>query len=111
MKLLLAGNVTDVQVSPNPTEAPATLTTTGPISLEMERLLAQAPGDDHMKAQRVLQLNAQHKVFETLKSAHADGDEAKLRLYTDLLYNQALLACGMPVEDPITFAEEICKLM
>ena len=111
MKLLLAGNVTDVQVSPNPTEAPATLTTTGPISLEMERLLAQAPGDDHMKAQRVLQLNAQHKVFETLKSAHADGDEAKLRLYTDLLYNQALLACGMPVEDPITFAEEICQLM
>ena len=111
MKMLLGTNVTDVQVSPNPTEAPATLTSTGPISLEMERLLAQAPGDEHLKAQRVLQLNAQHKVFETLKAAHAENDQAKLLLYTDLLYNQALLACGMPVEDPITFAEEICKLM
>ena len=111
MKQILGESVTDVQVSPNPTEAPATLSTTGPVSLEMERLLAQAPGDEHLRAQRVLQLNAQHKVFETLKEAHEGGDAAKLRLYTDLLYNQALLACGMPVEDPITFAEEICKLM
>ena len=111
MKDILSNNVSDVKVAPTPTEAPATLTTAGPISLEMERVLSQNPKTDYMHAERVLLLNAQHPVFETLKSAQADGDSEKLRLYTDLLYNQALLTCGMPVEDPITFAEEICKLM
>ena len=113
MKEILGDSVTEVQVSPNPIDAPAALATRGPISMEMERLLAMSHIDNENRptSQRVLQLNAQHKVFETLKTAQADGDKDKLRLYTDLLYNQALLACGMPVEDPIAFAQDICKLM
>ena len=113
MKEILGDSVTEVQVSPNPIDAPAALATRGPISMEMERLLAMSPNanENRPTSQRVLQLNAQHKVFETLKAAQADGDKDKLRLYTDLLYNQALLACGMPVEDPISFAQDICKLM
>ena len=111
MKEILSSSVTDVKISPTPTDAPATLTTAGPISLEMERVLSQSSETDRIQAQRVLLLNAQHKVFETLKAAQEADDKDKLRLYTDLLYNQALLTCGMPVEDPITFAEEICKLM
>ena len=59
----------------------------------------------------MLQLNAQHSVFETLKEAFAADDKKKLRLYTDLLYNQALLVEGMPIEDPLTFANEIAQLM
>ncbi len=111
MKEILSTNVSDVKVSPTPTDAPATLTTAGPISLEMERVLSHNASTEHIQAERVLLLNAQHKVFETLKAAFEADDKAKLRLYTDLLYNQALLTCGMPIDDPITFAEEICKLM
>ena len=111
MKQILGANVTSVEVSANLTDAPAALTTTGPLSLEMERILNQGPEGEQLKAQRVLQLNAGHKVFQTLKDAFEADDKAKLRLYTDLLYNQALLVEGMPIEDPLTFAEEICKLM
>jgi molecular chaperone HtpG len=111
MKEILTTNVSDVKVSPTPTDAPATLTTAGPISLEMERVLSHNASTEHIQAERVLLLNAQHKVFETLKAAFEADDKPKLRLYTDLLYNQALLTCGMPIDDPITFAEEICKLM
>ena len=111
MKAILAANVNDVRIASTPTDAPATLTTAGPISLEMERVLSHGPDADRIHAERVLLLNAQHNVFETLKTAQASGDQDKLRLYTDLLYNQALLTCGMPIEDPLTFAEEICKLM
>jgi len=111
MKEILGDNVQAVQVSPNPTEAPATLTTAGPVSLEMERILANVPEEGRMRAFRVLQLNAQHPVFKKLADAQAEGNSDKLRLYTDLLYNQALLTCGLPIEDPVTFAEEICKLM
>ena len=111
MKEILGDNVAAVQVSPNPTESPATLVTAGPMSLEMERILANVPEEQRMRAFRILQLNAQHPVFKKLVAAQADGKKSKLHLYTDLLYNQALLTCGLPIEDPITFAEEICKLM
>ena len=112
MKEILGLNISKIEVSATSMDAPARLTAGGPVSLEMERILSMGPDADQIpRAERVLLLNAQHSAFETLKTAFAEGDKNKLRLYTDLLYNQALLVEGLPVEDPITFAEEICKLM
>ena len=112
MKTILGTNVSKIEVSPTSMNAPARLVAGGEMSLEMERILSMGPDADQIPhAERVLLLNAQHRAFDTLKAAQADGDQKKLRLYTDLLYNQALLVEGLPVEDPITFAEEICKLM
>ena len=111
MQDILGDNVTRIEVSPNAMEAPARLTAVGQMSMEMERILSQGPDGTMAKAEKVLQLNAQHSAFDTLKAAFADDDKTKLRLYTDLLYNQALLVEGLPIEDPLTFAEEICKLM
>ena len=111
MKEILGDNVTKIEVSPNAMDAPARLTAVGQMSMEMERILSQGPDGTMAKAEKVLQLNAQHAAFETLKSAFEADDKSKLRLYTDLLYNQALLVEGLPIEDPLTFAEEICKLM
>lgn len=111
MQAILGDSVTKIEVSAQLSDVPATLTTTGPVSLEMEKLLSRGPEGDRVRSQRVLELNAKHPVFETLKAAKAAEDKEKLRLYTDLLYNQALLALGMPIEDPISFAANICKLM
>ena len=111
MKDILGDNVSKIEVSPNAMDAPARLTAVGQMSMEMERILAQGPGDSMARAEKVLQLNTQHSAFATLKAAFTDDDKKKLRLYTDLLYNQALLVEGLPIEDPLTFAEEICKLM
>ena len=111
MKEVLGDNVSKIEVSANAMDAPARLTAVGQMSMEMERILSQGPDGTMAKAEKVLQLNAQHSAFETLKAAFAGEDKAKLRLYTDLLYNQALLVEGLPIEDPLTFAEEICKLM
>ena len=111
MKEILGDNVTKIEGSPNAMDAPARLTAAGPMSMEMERILAQGPGDSMARAEKVLQVNTQHRAFETLKAAFDADDKAKLRLYTDVLYNQALLVEGLPIEDPLTFAEEISKLM
>ena len=111
MKGILGESVSRVEVSPTGMDAPARLTAIGQMSMEMERILAQGPGDSMARAEKVLQLNAQHHAFDVLKQAHADGDQKKLRLYTDLLYNQAMLVEGLPIENPLTFAEEICELM
>jgi molecular chaperone HtpG len=58
----------------------------------------------------VLEINAEHEVFAALKEA-AEKDQEKLRLFTNLLYHQALLIEGLPINDPVEFTDDICKLM
>jgi len=112
MAEILGDKVSAVRVSANLTDAPASIGTEGPISLEMERVMMQGP-DAGMapKAQRVLELNANHPVFEKLVAAQAADDQDKLALYASLLYDQALLVEGLPVDDPIEFAKNVCALM
>ncbi|MBQ9001930.1 MAG: molecular chaperone HtpG, partial [Eggerthellaceae bacterium] len=107
MQEVLGENVSKIEVSPTSMDAPARLTAVGQMSMEMERILSQGPEGTMARAEKVLQLNAEHHAFETLKAAFEADDKSKLRLYTDLLYNQALLVEGLPIEDPLTFAEEI----
>ena len=68
------------------------------------------PIETGAKAERVLEINPDHKVFETLSNLSADDTE-KITLYADLLYNQALIIEGLPIEDPVAFSESICRLM
>lgn len=111
LKDALGDQVTKVAVSARLTDEPACITTEGPVSLEMEKILAQGPDGEDVKSQRVLEVNAKHPVFEVLKEAQASGDADKVKLYADLLYNQALLVEGMPIEDPVAFANAVAKLM
>ena len=108
----LGEKVSAVRVSANLTDAPACITAQGPISLEMERVMMKGPDAGMMpKAERVLELNAQHPVFAKLVAVHAAGEDDKLALYANLLYDQALLVEGLPVDDPVEFAKNICSLM
>lgn len=111
MKEALGDTVTKVAVSARLTDAPACITAEGPISLEMEKVLSQGPDGNEMKSQRMLEINAKHPVFDVLRAAQESGDASKVKLYTDLLYNQALLVEGMPIEDPVGFAQNVAKLM
>ena len=114
MKEVLGDKVTQVAVSARLEDAPACITTEGPVSLEMERVMARGPeggAEGSPKSQRVLELNAKHEVFGKLVAAHEAGDEAKLRLYAGLLYDQALMCEGILPEDPVAFAQSICELM
>ncbi len=112
MKDALGEKVVAVRASARAGEAPACIATEGPISLEMERIMAEGP-DAGMApgARRVLELNANHPVFAKLVAAQDAGDEAKLALYASLLYDQALLVEGLPVDDPVEFAKNVCELM
>ena len=112
MKEALGDKVTKVTVSARLTDAPAAITSEGPLSLEMEKVLAAGPdAGEAPKAQRVLELNAKHPVFDKLKSAQESGDKEKLSLYAGLLYDQALLVEGMLPDDPVAFASHVCELM
>ena len=106
--------VTKVTVSARLTaadDAPSCVSAEGPVSLEMEKVLSAGPAPEGIKSQRVLEVNAAHPVFAKLQAAQQAGDKDKLALYTSLLYDQALLTEGLPVADPVAFAQNVCKLM
>ena len=112
VKDALDGKVDDVRTAAGMGDVPATVATEGPISLEMERVAQQGPDADQMPhARRVLQLNGEHPVFAKLVAAKEAGDTDRLALYASILYDQALLVEGMPLADPVAFAQNVTKLM
>ena len=82
----------------------------GAVSLEMEKVLNAMPSDEKVKAQRVLEINANHPVFQALTNLYG-ADQEKLKTYAQLLYAQALLMEGLPVDDPVAFSNQVCDLM
>ena len=110
MKEILAGKVKDVRVSKRLKNHPVCLTADGEISIEMEKVLNAMPNNQEVKADKVLEINANHEVFTSLKDAN-ENDKEKLGLFTSLLYNQALLIEGLPIQDPVEFTNDICKVM
>ncbi len=93
---------------------PRPIAAEGPLSLEMEKVLARGPEADRgemPKTQRVLELNAKHAVFDKRVAAHDAGVKDKLALYAGLLYDQARLVEGILPADPVAFAQSVCELM
>lgn len=110
MKEVLGGKIKEVKASERLKNHPVCLSNEGDLSIEMEKILSQMPDAPGMKAEKILEVNANHEVFTALKSA-ADEGEDKLALYTNILYNQALLIEGLAIEDPVEFTNNICKIM
>ena len=110
MKDALDGKVKAVVLSKRLKSHPVCLSNEGMLSIEMEKVLNAMPNDQKVKAERVLEVNASHPIFEKLAKLYAE-DQEKLKTYAQLLYTQAELIEGMPVEDPVAFSNAVCELM
>lgn len=110
MKDILKDKVKSVKASKRLKSHPVCLSAEGEVSIEMEKVLNAMPNNQAVKADKVLEINVNHEVFQSLKSALA-ADQEKLSLYTNLLYSQALLIEGLPLQDPVEFTNDICKIM
>ncbi|MEK4950235.1 molecular chaperone HtpG [Bacillus sp. FSL W8-1127] len=110
MKEVLSDKVKDVRASTRLKSHPVCFATEGEVSIEMEKVLNAMPNNQNIKAEKILEINVHHDVFQSLKDAYAN-DKEKLKLYTNLLYNQALLIEGLPINDPVEFSNDICKIM
>ena len=112
IKNALGDKVSEVKLSPRLKSSAVCLTTKGDISLEMEKILSAMPMDQGIKAERVLELNPEHSVFEALnKIKNDDAGGKKLEVYANLLYDQALLISGIQIDDPVEFSKSICQLI
>lgn len=110
VKDALKGEVTEVKISHKLKTHAVCLASTGGVSLEMEKYFDMMPGEEKPKAERVLELNAAHSSFAALKNAF-DSDKDKAAKYAEVLYSQALLIAGLPVEDPAYYTELISSLL
>lgn len=109
IKKSLGDAVSDVRLSHRLKSTAVCLSSEGPISIEMEKVLKAMPNSSGVSAKLVLELNPDHKIFSSLMSAK--DDDEKISEYSYLLYNQARLIEGLPIEDPVKFSENICKLI
>lgn len=111
MKKVIGEGVSSVRYTNKLSNHPVCLTTEGGISLEMEKTLNSMPGaDQKVKAQIVLEINAKHPVAQRLKALFAD-DKETLGKYAKLLYGEACLIGGKPIDDPVEHSKLICELM
>ena len=111
VKNVLGDQVKEVRISKILKSGACCLSADGPVSLEMERYMRKLEGGEHMKAERVLELNADSAPYAALKKAVDSGDQATVEKYSKLLYGQALLLADLPLEDPSEYAELVCSLM
>lgn len=107
----LDGKVSKVQLTSRLKSHPCCLSTEGMVSLEMEKVLQeQRMGDEPpVKAERVLELNANHPIFKKLAALSEDAD--KVKTYAQILYAQAQLIEGLSLEDPVAYANAVCSLL
>lgn len=110
MKDILGDKVKDVRVSKRLKTHPVCFATEGDVSIEMEKVLRAMPDNPGIKAEKILEINVNHDVFKALKDTY-EKDKDKVKLFTNILYNQALLIEGLPVNDPVEFSNDICQLM
>lgn len=108
----LGEKVQGVRASARLKSHPACIVTEGGVSIEMEKVLAHMPDNPGIKAEKFLEINLAHPVFAALAAAHADKEnKERFAATARVLYNQALLMEGLPVEDPIAFADDIWAIV
>lgn len=111
LKTALDGKVTEVVISEKLKSHPVCLSNKGQISLEMEKVFNSMPNEEQkIRAERVLEINASHPIFEKLKALFGNDNDTVSK-YAKILYDEALLIEGMPIENPLEFSKLVCELM
>lgn len=109
LKDILKDKVTDVKLSSRLKSYPVCLVSDDHVSIEMEKVLKQLNEQNHVKANKILEINPQHELFKALSKAKDNNQD--LNDYANILYDQALLIAGLNISDPISFSQRLSKLM
>ena len=106
----LDGKIKETKISEKLKSHPVCISSSGQISLEMEKILNQNPQNEKVKSEKILEINPNHKIFGAMQKLYGSNKE-KFKDYASILYDQALLIEGMQIDDPVDFSNKICSLM
>ncbi|MEF3693262.1 MAG: hypothetical protein V3569_03685, partial [Acholeplasmataceae bacterium] len=110
LKKVLKDKVKDVKLSYRLKESPVCLVSGEGLSLEMEKVLKSMPNAQEIKAERILEINPDHEIFKSIEALYLK-DKDSIQDYATILYHQALLLEGLPIEDASEFSSALTKLM
>lgn len=110
MKKVLEGNVEEVKLTNKLKSHPVCLTTTGEVSTSMEKVINAMPTDEKIKASEVLEINASHKIVDKLKELYKN-DKDEFTKYTKVIYYEARLIEGLPIDNPTELSNLMCDIM
>ncbi|MCF0109599.1 MAG: molecular chaperone HtpG [Erysipelotrichaceae bacterium] len=110
MKNALGDKVSNVRISSRLKSHPVCLVSDDGLSLEMEKVLAANPMNQGVKANKILEINPDHAIFNTLQAMYEKNADS-VNDYAEVLYDQALLISGLPIDDPVEYANKVCQLM
>lgn len=110
MKKVLEGNVEEVKLTNKLKSHPVCLTTTGEVSTSMEKVINAMPTDEKIKANEVLEINASHKIVDKLKDLYKN-DKDEFTKYTKVIYYEARLIEGLPIDNPTELSNLMCDIM
>ncbi len=111
MKEILDGEVVEVKESKRLVDDASCLVAQGEISIDMEKTFMHQPDASMVKAEKILEINSDHKIYKNLMDALAGNDEERLKLYTSILYDQARLIEGLPLRDAVSYTQNVMKLL
>ena len=110
MKETIGEGVQEVRFTHRLKNHPVCLTSEGALSVEMEKVINSMPNDQKVKAQTALEINDSHPIAQKIKDLYVNDKEA-LKKYTQVLYAQARLIEGLPVENPTQISNLICEII
>ena len=112
MQESLSDNVKEVKFTNKLKEHPVCLTTSGELSLEMEKIINNmAPGEEKVKAETILEINSNHEISNKIKELYEDNNKEEIKKYTKILYNQARLISGLSIDNPTELTNLICEMI
>ena len=109
-KVLVGNNISDIKFTHRLKNHPVCLTTKGNLSIEMEKVLNALPNDNNVKAEIVMEINENHPIAKKLKELY-NSDKEGLEKYTKILYSQARLIEGLPIDNPTEISNLICDII
>lgn len=107
IKMHLNNKIVEIKLNPELGDGAVSISSKGEISLEMEKLLSQIPGNEGVKAEKILEINPNHPLFKKVLQAKTE----ELNDLADILYSEGMLIEGFPLENPIDFSNKLNKLL
>lgn len=107
IKMHLNNKIVEIKLNPELGDGAVSISSKGEVSLEMEKLLSQIPGNEGVKAEKILEINPNHPLFKKVLQAKTE----ELNDLADILYSEGMLIEGFPLENPIDFSNKLNKLL
>ena len=110
MKKELGDEVSSIRYTNKLKNHPICLTSEGNVTVEMQKVINAMPTDEHINAKLVLEINENHTISKKIKDLY-ENDKETLKKYTKILYDEARLIEGLPVENPTELSNLVCEML